>query len=157
MKLLREWKKVFESDLESILTEMKDSLESPAIIILTGEMGVGKTTFTKSFVKSESDDASEVQSPTYSIINEAGSIVHADFYRLNSAEEIIHLELPLYLEDKEFFLVEWGEEYLKDIQKEVNEDFFYYELIISSNINKDNSDEETNSSRNYSLYKITEV
>jgi len=151
MKLLREWKKVFEADLESIITEMKDSLESPTILILTGDLGTGKTTFTKAFVKSESEEGTpEVSSPTYSIINESGNIVHADFYRLKSSEEIIHLELPLYLEDKEFFLIEWGKAYVDDIKKHVTEDFFYYELIITSN------DGEM-SSRNYSLYKITDL
>lgn len=151
MKMLREWKKVFEADLDSIITEMKDSLEQPAIIILTGDLGSGKTTFTKSFVASESDEGTpDVQSPTYSIINESGTIVHADFYRLKDSEEIIHLELPLYLEDKEYFLIEWGKAYLSEIQKHVTEDFFYYEIIISDS-------EGSGSSRNYSLYKITEI
>lgn len=157
MKLLREWKKVLESDLDSIITELKDSLESPAIIILTGEMGMGKTTFTKSFVKSELEDTSEIQSPTYSIINESGNIVHADFYRLKNSEDLIHLELPLYLEDKEYFLIEWGKSYLSDVQKLVTEDFFYFEIIITSNPGKENDAEIDNGSRNYSLYKITEV
>lgn len=156
MKLLREWKKVFESDLDSIITEMKDSLESPAVIILTGEMGMGKTCFTKSFVASEQEGEPQIQSPTYSIINESGNIVHADFYRLNSPEELIHLEIPLYLEDKEFFLIEWGKSYLNEIQKFVDEDFFYFELIITSNPGKEDSETDTGS-RNYSLYKITDI
>lgn len=151
MKLVREWKKVFESDLDSIIMEMKDSLESPAIIILTGDLGLGKTTFTRAFVNSEKEeDDPEVASPTYSIINESGAIVHADFYRLKSSEEIIHLELPLYLEDKEYFLIEWGKAYLSEIQKQVHDDFFYYEIIISTNDGKLES-------RNYSLYKITDI
>ncbi|MFT6070865.1 MAG: tRNA threonylcarbamoyladenosine biosynthesis protein TsaE [Bacteriovoracaceae bacterium] len=156
MKLLREWKKVFESDLESILIELKDTIEVPAVIILSGEMGVGKTTFTKAFALSEVDDPSTVQSPTYSIINETGSIVHADFYRLNDSSEIIHLELPLYLEDKEFFLVEWGKAHLEELRKHIDDDFFFYEIIISANINKDNSDNNLNVSRNYSLFDLKE-
>jgi len=154
MKLLREWKKVFENDLTSIITEMKDSIESPAIIILTGEVGMGKTSFTKVFIDSdETAEAGITQSPTYSIINETGLCVHADFYRLKSPDDIIHLELPLYLEDKEYFLIEWGKPYLQEIQKHVNEDFFYYELIITANLESDESRE----SRNYSLYKISEI
>lgn len=156
MKLLREWKKVFESDLESILIELKDSIELPAVIILSGEMGVGKTTFTKAFSLSEVDDPSTIQSPTYSIINETGPIVHADFYRLKDSSEIIHLELSLYLEDKEYFLVEWGKAHLDELRKHIDDEFFFYEVIISANINKDNSIDNLNVSRNYSLFELKE-
>jgi tRNA threonylcarbamoyladenosine biosynthesis protein TsaE len=156
MKLIRQWKKVFEPDLESILIELKDSIEAPAVIILSGEMGVGKTTFAKAFTLSEVGDSSAVQSPTYSIINETGSIVHADFYRLKDSDEIIHLELSLYLEDKEFFLIEWGKAHLDELRKYIDEDFFFYEIIISANINKDNSEDNLNVSRNYSLFELKE-
>lgn len=152
MKLVREWKKVFESDLAAIALEMKDSIEVPAVLILTGEIGMGKTTFTKSFIKSE-EDGPTVQSPTYSIINEIGNYVHADFYRLNNAEDITHLELPLYLDSKEFFLIEWGKPYLDEIKKFVDEDFFYYELIITSNEAREDGTE----SRNYELFKIEDI
>ena len=119
-------------------------------------MGVGKTTFTKAFSLSEVDDPSTIQSPTYSIINETGPIVHADFYRLKDSSEIIHLELSLYLEDKEYFLVEWGKAHLDELRKHIDDEFFFYEVIISANINKDNSIDNLNVSRNYSLFELKE-
>jgi tRNA threonylcarbamoyladenosine biosynthesis protein TsaE len=48
---------------------------------------------------------SEVQSPTYSLVNEYDNILHADLYRLEKKEDLIHLELPMYIEDKEYFLI----------------------------------------------------
>lgn len=138
MENLRVWKKVFENDLESIILEMKESLSCPCIIILTGEVGAGKTTFTKKFVQMVSHQKNDnVMSPTYSILNESGSILHGDLYRLKSPQELIHLELPLYLEDKEYFLVEWGKEYYNVLIELIPEDFLFYELKIEINELKD--------------------
>ncbi|MAF78001.1 MAG: tRNA (adenosine(37)-N6)-threonylcarbamoyltransferase complex ATPase subunit type 1 TsaE [Halobacteriovoraceae bacterium] len=130
--ILREWKKSLETDLESIIYELKDFIETPAIIILSGDVGVGKTTFTKVFVQQMATHK-EAFSPTYSLVNELGNLVHADFYRLNSAEEVIHLELSMYLEDKEYFLVEWGKPYLNEILAETSDDFEVYEIEFEMN------------------------
>lgn len=150
MKVLRSWKKVFENDLPSIITEVKDLASLPAVIILTGPVGAGKTTFTKQFVGEDQ----EVTSPTYSIVNESGRSAHADFYRIESDEDIIHLELDLYLEDKDFFLVEWGKPYLKTLQRFVSEDFLFYELDI--NLNEKKGQEDLEVSRNFELRALEE-
>ncbi|EQC46396.1 tRNA threonylcarbamoyl adenosine modification protein YjeE [Bacteriovorax sp. BSW11_IV] len=147
--LERSWKKVFESDLENIASELKETVKKPAVIILSGPVGAGKTTFTKKFVGGRADAMS---SPTYSIINENGNVAHADFYRLEEPEEIIHLELSLYLENKDFFLVEWGKKYVRDISRHVSIDFSFYEMVIE--INEANEDSNTVSSRNFLLHKL---
>lgn len=134
--ILRQWKKTLETDLESIIYELRDFIETPAVIILSGDVGVGKTTFTKIFVKQVVGDKLAF-SPTYSIINELGDLVHADFYRLKDAEEIIHLELSMYLEDKEYFLVEWGRPYLREIIAETSDDFNIYEIEFTMNESKE--------------------
>jgi tRNA threonylcarbamoyladenosine biosynthesis protein TsaE len=149
MSEVRVWKKVHESDLENIVSEMKDVLTSPCAIILSGPVGAGKTTFTKKFI---TNDEGEVCSPTYSIINESGDCAHADFYRLEDAEEIVHLELALYLEDKNFFLIEWGKEFLKEIQRNIDVDWRIYELEIQ--INESDSSDLSTSSRNLILSDI---
>lgn len=143
-KLIRSWKKVFESDLSYICIELKDIVDAPALIIIEGPMGAGKTTFAKFFINDK-----EAPSPTYSVINETKDIVHADFYRIKDREEIIHLEIPLYLEGKNFFLVEWGKKHLSSIQKELPEDFNTYILEISINDKTESQDIE---SRNFTLY-----
>jgi tRNA threonylcarbamoyladenosine biosynthesis protein TsaE len=153
-KELRAWKKVYEGDLESIVYEMKEFLEEdPSLLLLTGDLGAGKTTFVRAFVRyfeNENGDLtfSQVQSPTYSIVNEWGPILHADFYRLKSPEELIHLELPLYLEDKQYFLLEWGKEFESSLNDFLPEEFKRYELVIEMNQAKEN---EENPSRNYFL------
>lgn len=146
MKLLRSWKKVYENDVEYIVKELREIISTPALVVLTGDLGVGKTTFTRFFIGQK-----DVPSPTYSIINEVGAIVHADFYRVEQQEEITHLELSLYLEDKLYFFVEWGLPYVKTLNKEVPESFFFYEIEIDTN---KLTAEQTIPSRNYILKSL---
>lgn len=127
-KNLRHWKKVFEADLSYIAYELKEQVTKPAVIILNGEMGAGKTTFVKTFLSDK-----EVTSPTYTLINESGDSIYADFYRLQSPQEITQLELNLYLEGKNFFLVEWGDKFIKLLAQEVPEGFNFYQLDIFIN------------------------
>ena len=109
LKEISNWKKAFESDLDYISIELREIISTPACIILNGPVGAGKTTFVQHFTRCmQEENTSEVNSPTYSIINEQGTIAHADFYRLKDSEEITHLELPLYAEKKKFFFIEWG-------------------------------------------------
>lgn len=150
MATIRSWKKVLENDLDYLASELREVVEKPAAIILSGPVGAGKTTFTKRFVK----DA-PIQSPTYSVINEAGEIAHADFYRIKDPQEIIHLELPLYLEDKEFFLVEWGMPFVREIARSLDEHFSLYELEIE--VNAEEEKKGQSASRNFCLKKLDKI
>lgn len=141
MSVIRTWKKVLESDLANIALEMKEVIEPPSVIILEGPVGAGKTTFTKVFL-----DRKGTASPTYSIINEVDNLLHADLYRIEKKEELIHLEIPMYLEEKDYFLIEWGMPYLHQLQRIIGDEFKYYQLKIEIN---------ENNSRNFLLTKIT--
>ncbi len=148
LKEIRTWKKVFESDLSYIAYELKEIVETPALVLIEGPLGAGKTTFSKVFI-----DNDETFSPTYSVLSDTKDILHADFYRINSREEIIHLEIPLYLEGKNYFLVEWGRQHLKGIDKELPEDFNIYDLTIE--IDSQETNENTpNASRNFTLSEV---
>ncbi|MEE2671942.1 MAG: tRNA (adenosine(37)-N6)-threonylcarbamoyltransferase complex ATPase subunit type 1 TsaE [Bdellovibrionota bacterium] len=142
---LRAWKKVFESDLPHIAYELKEFVDPPAMIILDGKMGVGKTTFAKAFV----DEST--MSPTYSVLTETKDTLHADFYRIRSREEILHLEIPLYLEDKKYFLVEWGKDFYAQILPELPENYGHY-LVSIENLESD----EGNEFRNFKLFSVSE-
>lgn len=146
-KLIREWKKVYKSDLSYIVYELKDLTKVPAMIILEGEVGSGKTTFTQSFIGEK-----ETLSPTYSILSECKNFLHADFYRIEKNEEILQLELPTYLEDKQYFFVEWGMKFAKRIFRELPENYTSYSLEIV--INEGNSDHAEGTSRNFFLYSL---
>ena len=145
MKIVKEWKKASLADLIYVVSELKEVLTEPSVLILSGEVGAGKTTLVQSFT-----DLPETTSPSYSVINEFGDILHADFYRLKNREELVHLELSLYLEGKNFFFIEWGMEYLNDLKRELGFEYNYYELSIDIYESK----EIQSSFRNYTLKSI---
>ncbi len=148
-KLIREWKKVYQSDLPYIVYELKDLAKVPAMVILEGNLGAGKTTFTQAFI-----GEGETLSPTYSIISESKKFLHADFYRLEKNEEILQLELPIYLEDKEYFFVEWGMKFAKRLYRELPENFTSYLLHID--VQEMHEPGAEGHSRNFSLYTLHE-
>ena len=148
MSVVKEWKNILETDLEQVVLELKEALPVPCAIILSGPVGAGKTTLTKKFIGGEQ----EVCSPTYSIIDESENCAHADFYRLKSPEEVVHLELELYLEDKDYFLIEWGKEFLKEIRRNIESNWKLFELEFA--INPKNIDKSATSSRNLILSEI---
>lgn len=145
--LIREWKKVFEEDLSYIVFEMKETVKTPAVIVLEGDLGAGKTTFCKRFI-----GEGKTLSPTYSIISEADKTLHADFYRIKEAQEIYHLELELYLEGKEYFFAEWGQKFVRTLERNVPEDYSFYLLEIS--VNENISDKHNQPSRNFILHSL---
>lgn len=146
-KLIREWKKVYKSDLSYIVYELKDLAKVPAMIILEGDLGAGKTTFTQSFI-----GEAETLSPTYSILSECKNFLHADLYRIEKNEEILQLELPVYLEDKQYFFVEWGMKFGRRLMRELPENYSSYLLEI--HINEGAGDAGEGPSRNFFLYSI---
>lgn len=146
-KIVREWKKVYKSDLPYIVYELKDLAKVPAMIILEGELGAGKTTFTQTFVGDK-----EILSPTYSILSENKNIVHADFYRLEKNEEVLQLEIPQYLEDKQYFFIEWGMKFARRVVRELPENWTPYLLEIKVNPNTENSEEGP--TRNFTFYTL---
>ncbi len=148
-KLIREWKKVFKSDLSYIVYELKDLAKIPSMVVLEGDLGAGKTTFTQAFIGEGS-----TLSPTYSILSETKNFLHADFYRIEKNEEILQLELSIYLEDKQYFFVEWGMRFARRLMRELPEEYSSYLLEIS--INETTTEHPEGSSRNFYLYSLSE-
>ena len=87
------------------------------IILITGEVGIGKTTLIKEYCKLIGVEET-VNSPTYTLINEyqnkRGKIVHMDLYRVKDINEINELGLFEYLENN-IVIIEWPEIILKMI------------------------------------------
>lgn len=81
------------------------------IIILSGELGAGKTKFVEGFL-SYFNLSDEISSPTFNIVNEYVSndinIYHFDLYRLESIDDFYAIGGEEYF-DKGICLIEWGE------------------------------------------------
>ena len=81
---------------------------------LSGDLGSGKTHWTKGFVDGAGSEA-VVTSPTFGLVHEypgeSTTIFHFDFYRIDSAEELIALGWDDYLDRDGIVVAEWGEKY----------------------------------------------
>lgn len=87
-------------------------LKGDEVLLLIGELGAGKTVFTKGIAAGLGiDDVNQVCSPSFTLINIYKAripIIHIDLFRLNSEDEIADLGWEDYL-GKAVIVVEWGE------------------------------------------------
>jgi len=90
-------------------------LPRPAVVLLIGELGSGKTTLAKGIIQGlGAADPEEVSSPTYTLIHEFGNgarVYHIDLYRIDTAAEVLALGLDDLLNSNAVLLVEWGERF----------------------------------------------
>ena len=85
--------------LQLISKKIADKIVEKDCIFLIGEIGVGKTTFTRSFInylqKREGVDQTEVLSPTFNLLYEYDikklKIMHYDLYRIKNSKELNQL------------------------------------------------------------------
>ena len=84
-------------------------LKSGDVVLLSGDLGAGKTVFTKGFVEGLGVNA-DVVSPTFTIMNQyGGKVNHFDLYRLNSPEEFEATGAYEELFSSSISIVEWPE------------------------------------------------
>lgn len=89
-----------------------------AFIALEGEMGVGKTVFTRGFASELG--AVGIKSPTYTIVNEHRGegglrIYHFDLYRIESSDDLESIGYYDYVESDGYSVVEWPQRAGEDI------------------------------------------
>jgi tRNA threonylcarbamoyladenosine biosynthesis protein TsaE len=79
------------------------------IIALTGDLGAGKTSFSRSFIAARGGDG-EVPSPTFTLVQlyefSKGDVYHFDLYRIETPEEIFELSIEDAMNDG-ISLIEW--------------------------------------------------
>lgn len=86
-------------------------LKTGDVVCLTGDLGAGKTTFTKGIAKALGS-VYEPVSPTFNIVNEyPGNInlFHFDLYRLESVNDLYSLDFDSYLFGDGILVIEWPE------------------------------------------------
>ena len=108
-------------------------LKSGDILLLAGELGAGKTTFISGIAEGLGIKEN-LSSPSFTIINlyEIGSrkkFIHADFYRLDNADEILNTGIEDYLySSRNIACIEWGDKikgFLGSNYLEVKFEYFY--------------------------------
>lgn len=107
-----------DNETQQIAAKFAATLQPGDIVTLTGELGAGKTTFTKG-VAIELGIRKEITSPTFVIMNtyevriqtsDIRHLVHIDTYRLKSAEELREIGVEEYLgAPQTVTIIEWPE------------------------------------------------
>ncbi|HVF99141.1 MAG TPA: tRNA (adenosine(37)-N6)-threonylcarbamoyltransferase complex ATPase subunit type 1 TsaE [Chloroflexia bacterium] len=86
-------------------------LRPGSIILLEGEFGTGKTSFTQGIAKGLGIDSRYVNSPTFTLINEYKGgrlpLYHIDLYRLGGVKDVATLGLDDYLDGTGVTVIEW--------------------------------------------------
>lgn len=100
------------NQLKEVSVNVKKNINTN-IVLISGEMGVGKTTLIKEIFLSL-NVIDNVSSPTFSIINEYRTnqnkvVYHMDLYRLKNISEIEDIGLFEYLESGNLCIIEWGD------------------------------------------------
>ncbi|MGI8437937.1 MAG: tRNA (adenosine(37)-N6)-threonylcarbamoyltransferase complex ATPase subunit type 1 TsaE [Chthoniobacterales bacterium] len=84
------------------------------VFALIGEVGAGKTQFVKGFVAGIGSEAA-VTSSTFTLVHEYEGgrlpVYHFDFYRLETAEELVRLGFEDYLARDGVCLIEWADRF----------------------------------------------
>lgn len=84
-------------------------LKSPALILLKGELGTGKTLITKAAAAALGYQG-DVTSPTFNLVQEYQAeteIIHMDLYRLERSDELLDIGFEEYLDRDAVVFIEW--------------------------------------------------
>ena len=113
-------------ETESVGRRLAQRLEAAGItrafIAMRGEMGVGKTAFTRGFASHF--DITGVKSPTYTIVNEhkgRAKLYHFDMYRITDGDDLYSIGYDDYVEADGYCIAEWSE----NIEQDIPEDAIY--------------------------------
>jgi len=95
---------------------LAERLTPPKVILLSGDLGAGKTTLVKGIAEAfEAAEQEDVTSPTFTLVHEyrgpCVSVYHIDLYRIETEKELATLALDDLMDDRTIMLVEWGEKF----------------------------------------------
>ena len=101
-----------EAETTCLGTRIGSCLKAGDVVLLTGDLGAGKTHFTGGIARSLGIH-DYITSPTFTVVNEyeGGTLplIHFDIYRLGSYEELFEIGFEDYLERGGICVIEWAD------------------------------------------------
>lgn len=92
-----------------------ERLEPPLLVLLSGELGTGKTTLTKGIVAGlHAANEDDVTSPTFTLLHEYGTghrVFHGDLYRLENFHDFETLGLEDVFAQPAILILEWSDKF----------------------------------------------
>lgn len=134
-----------EEETYAIGQDIGKSLTQGAIVCLIGDLGVGKTVFTKGFAKGLGI-TEPITSPTFNIVNtydlESCSFHHFDVYRIENPEELEDIGFDEYIYGNDMVLIEWANQITEYIPEQATWIYIEKDLDQGEDFRKISIDEE---------------
>ncbi len=109
---MRSWRSRHEADTREIGARLAVELEPDGVLLLTGDLGAGKTVLVQGLAAALGIDPRQVQSPTFTVVREhqggQRGLAHIDLYRLEP-DEAAALGIEELLAGPGIKAVEWAE------------------------------------------------
>ena len=123
-----------ENETKKLAKKISDIISKGDILCLDGDLGAGKTTFTKYLCKNLGIDG-YVNSPSYTLVNEYNGkvdIYHFDVYRIFSIEELYEIGFEEYISSDKIIIIEWAKK-IKDI---IPKEAVWIDISLGKEINE---------------------
>jgi len=95
--------------------EIAENLKAPVLVLLSGDLGSGKTTLTKGIISGlGAAREEEVTSPTFTLVHVFHNhckVYHADLYRIENFQDLESLGLEDALSEEAIIIIEWSERF----------------------------------------------
>lgn len=100
------------AETEFVAYNLAQKLPYGKVIAMFGDLGAGKTAFTRGFAKGMGID-SDVSSPTFALVNEyrgnGKTLYHFDMYRISGWDDLYSTGYFDYLDEGASLIIEWSE------------------------------------------------
>lgn len=131
---MKSFKTVSQDETCTLGRKLGELLKAGDIVCLVGDLGTGKTAFTKGIAEALGVSG-YITSPTFTFVNEYQGRIpmfHFDVYRIGEPEDLFEIGFEEYLEQDAVVVIEWADmikdilpsEYIwVEIKKDINADF----------------------------------